>query len=128
MTVDCAVTDGYPEASCVLVYREYHNLTLTVKDYFQLSDFSTKLTVNNPWNYTFAIFGKNGDSEIEEKPAFIVKFKMPSSGQCICSVNAVYLSQAKCSESSMHARYINCFCECKAMFITVCRCTFERQS
>ena len=94
VTVDCAVAAGYPEASCVLVYREYGNSTLTVRDFPLLPVFSIKLPVNTPDNYTFAIFGKNGDSEIEEKPAFIVKFKTPSSGQCICSVNAVYLSQA----------------------------------
>ena len=77
MTVDCEVTAGYPEASCVLVYREYGNSTLTVIEFPQLPK---TLTVNRPENYTFAIFGKNGASEIEEKPIFIVKFKTSPAG------------------------------------------------
>ena len=71
VTVDCKVANGYPEASCVLVYREYDNTTLTVRDYSQFSQFSMTLSVDKPENYTFAIFGKN--SEIEEHPAYIVK-------------------------------------------------------
>ena len=73
MIVDCAVANGYPEASCVLVYREYGNTTLTVRDYSQFSQLSITLSVDKPENYTFAIFGKNGVSEMEEHPAYIVK-------------------------------------------------------
>ena len=37
-----------------------------------------KLNVDTPESYTFAIFGENGVNEIEEEPAFIVKFKIPT--------------------------------------------------
>ena len=78
VTVDCATADGYPEASCVLVYREYGNSTLAVRDFPHLRLLSLTLTVNRPENYTFAIFGKNGAKEMEEYPAFIVKFQASS--------------------------------------------------
>ena len=92
MTVDCKVANGYPEASCVLVYREYDNTTLTVREYSQFSQFSMTLSVDKPENYTFAIFGKNG--EIEEHPAYIVKSSTvdqplpsqpPSPGMLLCA-------------------------------------------
>ena len=77
MTVDCKVANGYPEASCVLVYREYGNTMLTINDFSQSFPFPITLSVDKPENYTFAIFGKNGVREIEEESAFIVKFKTP---------------------------------------------------
>ena len=90
VTVDCAVAAGYPEASCVLVYREYDNPTLTVAE-FPLSLLPITLNINRPEDYTFSIFGKNGVTEIEEKPASIVKFSpvsqpslSPSPGMCMC--------------------------------------------
>ena len=80
VTVDCAVAAGYPEASCVLVYREYGNSTLTVIE-FPIKSFQPLFPVTvpviPPENYTFAIFGKNG-VEMEEEPAFFVKFKKSS--------------------------------------------------
>ena len=79
VTVNCKVANGYPEASCVLVYRKYDNPTLTVKDFPQ-SILPIKLNVDTPESYTFAIFGENGVNEIEEEPAFIVKFKTPFTG------------------------------------------------
>ena len=77
VTVDCKVANGYPEASCVLVYREYDNTTLIVTE-LSHSILSITLNIDRPEIYTFAIFGRNGDSEIAEHPAFIVKFKTPS--------------------------------------------------
>ena len=91
VTVDCKVANGYPEASCVLVYREYGNTTLTVREYSQFSQLSITLSVDKPENYTFAIFGKN--SEIEKHPAYIVKLSTvdqplpsqpPSPGMLLC--------------------------------------------
>ena len=86
VTVDFAVTDGYPEASCVLVYREYGNPMLRVAEFPQ----PITLNIDRPEDYTFAIFGKNGATEIEEEPAFIVKFitvpqpsLSPSPGECV---------------------------------------------
>ena len=75
--VDCKVANGYPEASCVLVYREYDNATLIVTELAH-SILSITLNIDRPEIYTFAIFGRNGNSEIAEHPAFIVKFKTPS--------------------------------------------------
>ena len=77
MTVDCKVAADYPEASCVLVYREYDNTTLIVTE-LSHSILSITLNIDRPEIYTFAIFGRNGNSEIAEHPAFIVKFKTPS--------------------------------------------------
>ena len=77
VTVDCKVANDYPEASCVLVYREYDNTTLIVTELSQ-SILSITLNIDRPEIYTFAIFGRNGNSEIAEHPAFIVKFKTPS--------------------------------------------------
>ena len=77
VTVDCKVANGYPEASCVLVYREYDNTTLIVTE-LSHSILSITLNIDRPEIYTFAIFGRNGNSEIAEHPAFIVKFKTPS--------------------------------------------------
>ena len=77
VTVNCKVANGYPEASCVLVYREYDNTTLIVTE-LSHSILSITLNIDRPEIYTFAIFGRNGDSEIAEHPAFIVKFKTPS--------------------------------------------------
>ena len=90
VTVDCKVANGYPEASCVLVYREYGNTMLTITDFPQ-SILPIKLNVDTPESYTFAIFGKN--SEIEEHPAYIVKLSTvdqplpsqpPSPGMLLC--------------------------------------------
>ena len=67
--VECYFKDGIKDASCVLVYREYGNKTLVVKEYQQNSTvFPKSVTVdgtNN--NYTFALFGKNG-SVMDERP------------------------------------------------------------
>ena len=102
MTVNCKVANGYPEASCVLVYREYDNTTLTVREYSQFSQLSMTLSVDKPENYTFAIFGKNGDSEIEEHPAYIVKLSTvdqplpsqpPSPGMLLCNSTRLILEQ-----------------------------------
>ena len=77
VTVDCKVANGYPEASCVLVYRKYDNTTLIVTE-LSHSILSITLNIDRPEIYTFAIFGRNGNSEIAEHPVFIVKFKTPS--------------------------------------------------
>ena len=79
VTVDCAVSNDYPDASCVLVYRESDNPTLTVRDFPNLAIFSITLHVDRPESYTFAVFGRNGASEMESEPAFIVKFEASSS-------------------------------------------------
>ena len=59
--IECDDIDGF---SCVLVYREYDNKTLVVKEYPQNTVFPVTLTVDgDPENYTFAIFGKRGSNE-----------------------------------------------------------------
>ena len=86
VTITCQF---YPESSCVLVYREYGNTTLTVIEYPHSTEFPVNVTVDNPERYTFAIFGKNGDV-IDEEPAIAVKLEAikppptPSSGMYTC--------------------------------------------
>ena len=64
----------YFESSCVLVYREYGNTTLTVIEYPHSSEFPVNVTVDNPERYTFAIFGKNG-TDIESEPVIAVRLE-----------------------------------------------------
>ena len=71
--IDCEFSEVYPEASCVLVYREYGSPLLTVVDIPQLFDFPVSITVDNPENYTFALFGKNGAIMLDEKPLLYAK-------------------------------------------------------
>ena len=72
--IDCEFSEVYPEASCVLVYREYGSPLLTVVDIPQLFDFPVSITVDNPENYTFALFGKDSTTGIEEEPVICMKF------------------------------------------------------
>ena len=66
--VECFFKNGIEDASCVLVYREYRNKTLVVKEYSQNSMFPMNVTVDGTTNnYTFALFGKNG-SVMDERP------------------------------------------------------------
>ena len=71
--VDCCFKDGIEDASCVLVYREYGNKTLVVKEYHQNSTIFPESVIvgdtNN--NYTFAVFGKNG-SDMDKRPLVAV--------------------------------------------------------
>ena len=70
--ITCQFSNVYSESSCVLVYREYGNRTLTVIEYPHSTEFPVNVTVDNPERYTFVIFGKNGDI-IDEEPAIAVK-------------------------------------------------------
>ncbi|CAI8044752.1 hypothetical protein GBAR_LOCUS24791 [Geodia barretti] len=74
IVVDCEFSEVYPEASCVLVYREYGSLLLTVVDIPQLFDFPVSITVDNPKIYTFALFGKNDAMSLDEAPLVYTKF------------------------------------------------------
>ena len=70
MIISCKFKEGIERASCVLVYQEYGNKTLVVKEYPQNTVFPVTLTVDgDPENYTFAIFGMRG-SDIEKIPIF----------------------------------------------------------
>ncbi|CAI8005721.1 hypothetical protein GBAR_LOCUS4371, partial [Geodia barretti] len=74
VAIDCEFSEVYPEASCVLVYREYGNPLLSVVELSQLFDFPVSITVDNPENYTFALFGKNGATSLDEEPLVYTKF------------------------------------------------------
>ncbi|CAI8051907.1 hypothetical protein GBAR_LOCUS28403 [Geodia barretti] len=74
VVIDCEFSEVYPEASCVLVYREYGSPLLTVVDIPQLFDFPVSIAVDNPENYTFALFGKNGAMSLDEEPLVYTKF------------------------------------------------------
>ena len=69
IVIDCEFSEVYPEASCLLVYREYGSPLLTVVDIPQLFDFP-----DNPENYTFALFGKNGATSLDEEPLVFTRF------------------------------------------------------
>ena len=68
MLVKCQFAEGYPEASCVLVYREYNNHSLTVIEYSQSTEFPITISIDKSGQYTFAVFGKNGIEEIDQEP------------------------------------------------------------
>ena len=71
VSIECEFIDNIRGASCVLVYREKSDKTLTVKEYPQDTDFPVTVTVDYPENYTFAIFGKQG-SNIDQTPRMAV--------------------------------------------------------
>ena len=74
VTVDCDFPEDCPLTSCVLIYREYNNSTLTVIDYSPTTTvFPVTLTVDQPENFTFAIFGRNCEGKLEENPANVYK-------------------------------------------------------
>ena len=72
VTMSCEFADEYPEASCVLVYRECN---LTVKEYKRSIEFPVTVSVENSQKYTFAVFGKNGSDIIEPEPVITLKNK-----------------------------------------------------
>ena len=71
--IDCEFSETYPQASCVLVYREYDSPPLTVVDIPQLFVFPVSITVDSPENYTFALFGKDG-AVMDGRPLVCVRF------------------------------------------------------
>ena len=72
VTLRCEFADEYPEASCVLIYRHYNNLRLTVKEYRHSTEFPVTVFFNDLETYTFAVFGKN-DNKIEKEPVILLK-------------------------------------------------------
>ena len=81
IVVDCEFAEDNPQSSCVLVYREYNSPLLTVADIPQLFDFPVSITVSDPENYTFALFGKNSELGMEEEPAVSIKFILDDTGE-----------------------------------------------
>lgn len=73
VNVTCEVSDEYPKASCVLVYREYNNTHVTVREYDQSTEFPVTISVDTTEDYTFAVFGKNGEDGIEAEPVVTMK-------------------------------------------------------
>ena len=76
VTIRCEFTDEYPEASCILVYREYNDPYLTVEEYDRSTEFPVTISVDNTERYTFAVFGKNGVDGIDSEP--VIKLKNES--------------------------------------------------
>ena len=74
IVIHCEFLDVVQKASRVLVYREYGSPLLTVIDILQLLHFPVSLAVDNPENYTFALFGKHPLTGMEKHPVIIVKF------------------------------------------------------
>ena len=77
MQVKCVFLDDYPQASCVLVSREYGNPVLTVIEYPQNTLFPVTVKVNRSTQITLSIFGKNGKEEIDLQP-IVTKLVMAS--------------------------------------------------
>ena len=73
VTIRCEFTYDYPEASCVLVYREYDDPYLTVEEYNRSTEFPVTISVDNTEKYTFAVFGKNRMDGIEVEPMITLK-------------------------------------------------------
>ena len=73
VTIRCEIAVKYPEASCVLIYREYNKTMLTVREYNHSTVFPVSETVDSSKNYTFAVFGKNSKEAIDKKPLKVVK-------------------------------------------------------
>ena len=74
IVIDCEFSEVHPEASCLLVYSEYGSPLLTVVELSQHINFPVSITVDSPENYTFALFGKDSKTGIEEEPVICIKF------------------------------------------------------
>ena len=81
IAVDCEFAEDNLQSSCVLVYREYDSPLLTVVDLPQLIEFPVSITVSDPENYTFALFGRDSQLGMEEEPVACVKFTLAVSGE-----------------------------------------------
>ena len=92
--IECKFKEAIERASCVLVYREYGNKTLVVKEYPQNNTvFPVTLTVDgDPENYTFAIFGMSG-SDIDERPIVERRIRISSTMATIPGI----LHQLECN-------------------------------
>ena len=62
----CSFKDIAGDVSCVLVYREYGNTTITVRE-FPKNEKTWSISITDSEKYTFAVFGKNG-SDIDQRP------------------------------------------------------------
>ena len=87
VTIRCEFTDAYPEASCVLVYREYNDPYLTVEEYDRSTEFPVTISVDNPERYTFAVFGKSGTGGIDVNPVVVC---WDPKGVCCCIFITLY--------------------------------------
>lgn len=78
---NCEVADNYTEATCLLVYREYNQTKLE----YQESGLTDHVTIDESKTYTFAVFGKNGVIDIDERPTTSIVIKAtpvkPTSGE-----------------------------------------------
>ena len=62
----CIFNDIAGDVSCVLVYREYGNTTITVRE-LSKNEETLSISLSDPDKYTFAVFGKSG-SDIDQRP------------------------------------------------------------
>ena len=70
--IDCEFQHSFQETSCVLVYREHSSRVLTVIAFPRIVNFPVSISVDNPEDHTFALFGKS--DMMEEEPIVSVKF------------------------------------------------------
>ena len=102
INIDCEFLAGYPQASCVLVYRQYDSSLLTVVELPQLVNFPVSTTVESPENYTFALFGKNNDIGMEQEPLIYVKFDKDATNQ---TSNGQFIGDSFSVMLFVHGRY-----------------------
>ena len=62
---------------------EYDSPLLTVVELPQLIEFPVFITVSDPENYTFALFGRDSQLGMEEEPVACVKFTLAMSGKIL---------------------------------------------
>ena len=96
--IDCEFAKECVLASCVLIYCEYGDASLTVIDYNRATTvFPVSVSVDQPENFTFALFGRNCKGEIEERPAIQLKF------------DAMTTSPSKFETPQSRARFVHNF-------------------
>ena len=99
--IDCVFKD-IEEASCVVVYREYGNVNIQVKEYLKNdTEFPLHIDIDdNPEKYTFAVFGKN-NSDIDERPITKTRLQITMSSVFLTlspsTSNVVTSGKYKCS-------------------------------
>ena len=83
IVINCEFSEAYIKASCVLICRKYDSPLLTVIEFPKLINFPVSITVENPKNYTFALYGKDSAIGMVESPAITVKFSKQSPGEWV---------------------------------------------
>ena len=123
--VTCELPAGYPEASCVLVYREYGNTTLGVRVYNGNTIFP--ITISGQ-NYTFAVFERRSDRHIDRIPVAskTIVFNDTGIANVIFEANrlpekpSLSPSPSPVTSPPRPGKYIGSYCVCYLHLFYVC--------